>query len=88
MFFDLIKLRVVKSISVSRDWLISIYIRVKCEMLDFGAAKWDLLYAHEASVSKTKVKQQKRIENRRSIGNFFNVMKIKNGKEGNEELED
>ena len=31
---------------MSRGWSIS--VRAKCEMLDFGAVKCDLLYANEA----------------------------------------
>ena len=44
--FTLTLLRVGKGIFVSREW--SIFVRVKCEMLDFSVVKCDLFYSHEA----------------------------------------
>ena len=38
--------RVGKGIFVSREW--SIFVRVKCEMLDFSVVKCDLFYSREA----------------------------------------
>jgi hypothetical protein len=35
-----------KGIFVSREW--SIFVRVKCEMLDFSVVKCDLFYSREA----------------------------------------
>ena len=51
-----ISMRVVKSIFVSRYWLIFVCVKyemldfgaVKCKMHDFGAVKCDLLYTSEA----------------------------------------
>jgi hypothetical protein len=39
-------MRVRKGIFVSREW--SIFVRVKCEMLDFSVVKCDLFYSREA----------------------------------------
>jgi hypothetical protein len=44
--FSLLRQRVGKGIFVSREW--SIFVRMKCEMLDFSVAKCDLFYSHEA----------------------------------------
>ena len=38
--------RVGKGIFVSREW--SIFVRVKCEMLDFSVVKCDLFYSRDA----------------------------------------
>jgi hypothetical protein len=37
-----------KGIFVSREW--SIFVRVKCEMLDFSVVKCDLFYSREALI--------------------------------------
>ena len=47
--FTISMVRVGKGIFVSREW--SIFVRVKCEMLDFSVVKCDLFYSRDSGVS-------------------------------------